>query len=217
MSVLRILNIPRKTYLLNRIIWIVWCYCFSESTNILQLLYCSNGKTVFFPNSTLVHGRSYFTILPVMIFHEAIIAPQSLLLCVSVSLQRGAEKSLVSFCQMERHTHKHTHTQVWVGVSAPVSSFSEQRHDVCVTCLFCKAEITLGQCVWMCAYLKEQERVGDWQREWGRGLSTSCWKFNTCFFFCLLVSRTLRLHKVSLLCSLSLCHITAHFCFLHSL
>ena len=63
---------------------------------------------------------------------------------------------------MERHTHTNTETErerERAEVSAPVSGFSEQRHDVCVTCLFCKAEINLGQCVnvcFVCVYLRER-------------------------------------------------------------
>lgn len=43
-----------------------------------------------------------------------------------------------------------------------MSGFSEQRHDACVTCLFRKAEINLGQCVNVCyvsVYLGEAEIV----------------------------------------------------------
>lgn len=68
---------------------------------------------------------------------------------------------------MERHTH--TERLVSVRLSAPVSGFSEQRHDVCVTCLFCKAEMNLGQCAsvyYVCVYRREPEsqRARDWQR-----------------------------------------------------
>lgn len=82
--------------------------------------------------------------------------------CWSVSLQQGGGGGggkKLSCCLVLPDGNIHTHTQR-AGVSASVSGFSEQRHDVCVTCLFCKAEINLGQCAnvcYVCVYLRERE------------------------------------------------------------
>ncbi len=115
--------------------------------------------------------------------------------CFIAARRRKKKRLVVYFCQIERqknrqsHTHTHTHThRVWV--SAPVNGFSEQRHDVCVTCLFGKAEINVWMWV-MCVYLREREGVRLTEREWRQVLFTSCWKFNTGFLLCPLVCRPL--------------------------